>query len=155
MQTNKWGVMENVNSEFSSSSFRLSITLSCPLDLTLFPMDTQRCKMQLESCEYFWTDITSNMFLDFHFDPSYLLFKAIVQMWQRKGGRERESMERISRILDRANKKADTTVNSHQLVLLKFFRTKGALSMLISEITSEWHCTHCGRHSSMVRVSVQ
>lgn len=30
--------------------FRLSITLSCPLDLTLFPMDTQRCKMQLESC---------------------------------------------------------------------------------------------------------
>ncbi|XP_020849769.1 glycine receptor subunit beta isoform X2 [Phascolarctos cinereus] len=31
-------------------SMRLSITLSCPLDLTLFPMDTQRCKMQLESC---------------------------------------------------------------------------------------------------------
>ncbi|XP_006732988.1 glycine receptor subunit beta [Leptonychotes weddellii] len=30
-------------------SMRLSITLSCPLDLTLFPMDTQRCKMQLES----------------------------------------------------------------------------------------------------------
>ncbi|XP_052342980.1 glycine receptor subunit beta-like [Oncorhynchus keta] len=28
---------------------RLSVTLSCPLDLTLFPMDTQRCKMQLES----------------------------------------------------------------------------------------------------------
>ncbi|XP_061832571.1 glycine receptor, beta b isoform X2 [Nerophis lumbriciformis] len=32
-------------------SMRLSVTLSCPLDLTLFPMDTQRCKMQLESCE--------------------------------------------------------------------------------------------------------
>lgn len=30
---------------------RLSVTLSCPLDLALFPMDTQRCKMQLESCE--------------------------------------------------------------------------------------------------------
>uniref|UniRef100_A0A3B3XA92 Glycine receptor, beta a n=1 Tax=Poecilia mexicana TaxID=48701 RepID=A0A3B3XA92_9TELE len=26
-------------------SMRLSITLSCPLDLTLFPMDTQRCKI--------------------------------------------------------------------------------------------------------------
>uniref|UniRef100_A0A8C7M431 Glycine receptor beta n=1 Tax=Oncorhynchus kisutch TaxID=8019 RepID=A0A8C7M431_ONCKI len=25
-------------------SMRLSVTLSCPLDLTLFPMDTQRCK---------------------------------------------------------------------------------------------------------------
>lgn len=31
---------------------RLSVTLSCPLDLQLFPMDTQRCKMQLESCEF-------------------------------------------------------------------------------------------------------
>ncbi|XP_064870519.1 glycine receptor subunit beta-like, partial [Oncorhynchus nerka] len=30
-------------------SMRLSVTLSCPLDLTLFPMDTQLCKMQLES----------------------------------------------------------------------------------------------------------
>uniref|UniRef100_A0A8C7KBU8 Glycine receptor subunit beta n=1 Tax=Oncorhynchus kisutch TaxID=8019 RepID=A0A8C7KBU8_ONCKI len=33
-------------------SMRLSVTLSCPLDLTLFPMDTQLCKMQLESCYY-------------------------------------------------------------------------------------------------------
>ncbi|KAA8588639.1 hypothetical protein FQN60_009984 [Etheostoma spectabile] len=33
-------------------SMRLSVTLSCPLDLTLFPMDTQRCKMQLESWYY-------------------------------------------------------------------------------------------------------
>lgn len=38
------------DSNFSAFDFRLSITLSCPLDLTLFPMDTQRCKMQLESC---------------------------------------------------------------------------------------------------------
>lgn len=36
---------------YCTSFSRLSITLSCPLDLTLFPMDTQRCKMQLESCE--------------------------------------------------------------------------------------------------------
>ncbi|KAK7929184.1 hypothetical protein WMY93_005579 [Mugilogobius chulae] len=33
-------------------SMRLSVTLSCPLDLTLFPMDTQFCKMQLESFGY-------------------------------------------------------------------------------------------------------
>lgn len=38
---------------YSAISSRLSVTLSCPLDLTLFPMDTQRCKMQLESCELF------------------------------------------------------------------------------------------------------
>ncbi|MED6257184.1 hypothetical protein ATANTOWER_014054 [Ataeniobius toweri] len=38
-------------------SMRLSITLSCPLDLTLFPMDTQRCKMQLESFGYTTDDL--------------------------------------------------------------------------------------------------
>ncbi|XP_071060620.1 glycine receptor, beta b isoform X2 [Pseudochaenichthys georgianus] len=37
---------------YNLSSVRLSVTLSCPLDLTLFPMDTQRCKMQLESFGY-------------------------------------------------------------------------------------------------------
>ncbi|KAI4876047.1 hypothetical protein NFI96_009243 [Prochilodus magdalenae] len=36
---------------------RLSVTLSCPLDLTLFPMDTQRCKMQLESFGYTTDDL--------------------------------------------------------------------------------------------------
>ncbi|XP_030224509.1 glycine receptor, beta b [Gadus morhua] len=38
-------------------SMRLSVTLSCPLDLTLFPMDTQRCKMQLESFGYTTEDL--------------------------------------------------------------------------------------------------
>ncbi|XP_072110798.1 glycine receptor, beta b [Mobula birostris] len=38
-------------------SMRLSITLSCPLDLTLFPMDTQRCKIQLESFGYTTEDL--------------------------------------------------------------------------------------------------
>ncbi|XP_052366703.1 glycine receptor subunit beta-like [Oncorhynchus keta] len=38
-------------------SMRLSVTLSCPLDLTLFPMDTQLCKMQLESFGYTTSDI--------------------------------------------------------------------------------------------------
>ncbi|XP_032489527.1 glycine receptor subunit beta isoform X2 [Phocoena sinus] len=39
------------------SILSLSITLSCPLDLTLFPMDTQRCKMQLESFGYTTDDL--------------------------------------------------------------------------------------------------
>ncbi|XP_059500847.1 glycine receptor, beta b isoform X2 [Stegostoma tigrinum] len=38
-------------------SMRLSITLSCPLDLTLFPMDTQHCKIQLESFGYTTDDL--------------------------------------------------------------------------------------------------
>uniref|UniRef100_A0A6Q2X6R6 Glycine receptor subunit beta n=1 Tax=Esox lucius TaxID=8010 RepID=A0A6Q2X6R6_ESOLU len=38
-------------------SMRLSVTLSCPLDLTLFPMDTQLCKMQLESFGYTTRDL--------------------------------------------------------------------------------------------------
>ncbi|TNN62778.1 Glycine receptor subunit beta [Liparis tanakae] len=38
-------------------SMRLSVTLSCPLDLQLFPMDTQRCKMQLESFGYTTSDL--------------------------------------------------------------------------------------------------
>uniref|UniRef100_A0A8C5FWF2 Neurotransmitter-gated ion-channel ligand-binding domain-containing protein n=1 Tax=Gadus morhua TaxID=8049 RepID=A0A8C5FWF2_GADMO len=38
-------------------SMRLSVTLSCPLDLMLFPMDTQKCKMQLESFGYTTSDL--------------------------------------------------------------------------------------------------
>uniref|UniRef100_A0A8C9T370 Glycine receptor subunit beta n=1 Tax=Scleropages formosus TaxID=113540 RepID=A0A8C9T370_SCLFO len=38
-------------------SMRLSVTLTCPLDLTLFPMDTQKCKMQLESFGYTTDDL--------------------------------------------------------------------------------------------------
>ncbi|TRY54319.1 hypothetical protein DNTS_021297, partial [Danionella cerebrum] len=38
-------------------SMRLSVTLSCPLDLTLFPMDTQLCKIQLESFGYTTKDL--------------------------------------------------------------------------------------------------
>uniref|UniRef100_A0A3P8RKE3 Glycine receptor, alpha 3 n=1 Tax=Amphiprion percula TaxID=161767 RepID=A0A3P8RKE3_AMPPE len=33
-------------------SIRLTLTLSCPMDLKNFPMDVQTCIMQLESCEY-------------------------------------------------------------------------------------------------------
>lgn len=33
-------------------SFRLTLTLSCPMDLKNFPMDVQTCIMQLESCKY-------------------------------------------------------------------------------------------------------
>ncbi|XP_047463131.1 glycine receptor, alpha 4b isoform X1 [Mugil cephalus] len=35
-------------------SIRLTLTLSCPMDLKNFPMDSQTCTMQLESCEFFF-----------------------------------------------------------------------------------------------------
>lgn len=159
---NKWGVMEKVN--FGMWNF-LPFLLGCQSPslarwISRCSQWTHRgakCSLKAVSIWYHLKThnfITSNMFLDFHFEhlcASYLLFKAIFQMWQRKGGRARESVEHISRILDMANKK-QIRVNSLQLVLLNFLRTKGALSMLISEITSEWHC---GWNSSTVRVSVQ
>lgn len=40
------------NSLLSSASSRLTLILSCPMDLKNFPMDIQTCTMQLESCEY-------------------------------------------------------------------------------------------------------
>lgn len=33
-------------------SCRLTLILSCPMDLKNFPMDVQTCTMQLESCEF-------------------------------------------------------------------------------------------------------
>lgn len=36
----------------SSAASRLTLILSCPMDLKNFPMDIQTCTMQLESCEY-------------------------------------------------------------------------------------------------------
>lgn len=35
-----------------SFCLRLTLTLSCPMDLKNFPMDIQTCTMQLESCEF-------------------------------------------------------------------------------------------------------
>lgn len=34
---------------------RLTLILSCPMDLKNFPMDIQTCTMQLESCKCPWS----------------------------------------------------------------------------------------------------
>lgn len=34
---------------------RLTLVLSCPMDLKNFPMDSQTCTMQLESCEFIFS----------------------------------------------------------------------------------------------------
>ena len=36
-----------------SALFRLTITASCPMDLQYFPMDSQLCYIEIESCEYY------------------------------------------------------------------------------------------------------
>lgn len=35
--------------------FSLTVTATCPMKLQLFPMDSQRCKLEIESCEYLST----------------------------------------------------------------------------------------------------
>lgn len=34
--------------------FRLTVTAVCQMDLRLYPMDTQKCKLEIESCKHFW-----------------------------------------------------------------------------------------------------
>ena len=39
---------------FHISSIRVSLTLSCPMNLKLYPLDRQMCPMQIASCEWIW-----------------------------------------------------------------------------------------------------
>ena len=32
--------------------FRISLTLACPMDLKLYPLDRQECEMRIASCKY-------------------------------------------------------------------------------------------------------
>ena len=34
-------------------SIRVSLTLSCPMNLKLYPLDTQTCPMQIASCRLY------------------------------------------------------------------------------------------------------
>lgn len=35
-----------------ASDCRLTVTATCPMVLHLFPMDSQKCKLEIESCEF-------------------------------------------------------------------------------------------------------
>ncbi len=37
--------------KFSSYYFRISLTLACPMNLKLYPMDRQTCSLKIASCE--------------------------------------------------------------------------------------------------------
>ena len=34
--------------------YRLTVTASCSMDLTYFPMDWQICSLEIESCKYIY-----------------------------------------------------------------------------------------------------
>lgn len=35
-----------------NSDYRLTVTASCPMNLQYFPMDSQLCTIEIESCKY-------------------------------------------------------------------------------------------------------
>lgn len=53
---------------------RLTLTLSCPMDLKNFPMDIQTCTMQLESCEFSFLPYSSSSLFSYLFDFTFLTF---------------------------------------------------------------------------------
>lgn len=40
------------NFQSSFFSYRITTTVACNMDLSKYPMDTQTCRLQLESCKY-------------------------------------------------------------------------------------------------------
>lgn len=42
----------SILSSFCNVYFRLSLTLSCPMDLRNYPFDKQVCRIEMESCMY-------------------------------------------------------------------------------------------------------
>ena len=45
-------VQRSAEANHSSPATRLTITASCPMDLQYFPMDSQLCYIEIESCKW-------------------------------------------------------------------------------------------------------
>ena len=53
---------------------RLTITASCPMDLQYFPMDSQLCYIEIESCKLITITITLSNFLWFQLVTQWVIF---------------------------------------------------------------------------------
>jgi len=53
--------------------FRVSATLSCPMTLHKFPLDTQTCPMMFESCKYCAPAYSCSNFSDYQVVPYFLV----------------------------------------------------------------------------------
>ena len=43
------------NISFIPLKLRISLTLACPMNLKLYPMDRQTCSLRIASCKYIWS----------------------------------------------------------------------------------------------------
>lgn len=58
--------------------FRLTLTLSCAMNFLIYPHDTQECKLQMESCKYFFGDCCYNCkYCLLIFEYKYFLFRVL------------------------------------------------------------------------------
>lgn len=71
-----------------SASCRLTLILSCPMDLKNFPMDIQTCTMQLESCECLGT--FEPCFIPWHPITCRPIPKASISVFLRELSRKKE-----------------------------------------------------------------
>lgn len=64
-------------------SMRLTVTASCPMDLQYFPMDRQKCTIEVESCEYNDSSFLLLSFTHLHilsFCTSFSLFVRLFEL---------------------------------------------------------------------------
>lgn len=61
-------------------SYRITTTVACNMDLSKYPMDTQTCRLQLESCKYNILEKT-----DFKFVYSYVT-TSLLNIWIHHSG---------------------------------------------------------------------
>ena len=60
-------------------SIRVSLTLSCPMNLKLYPLDTQTCPMQIASCKLTPELVTGFFGMDWMAQSNLTMYKQLSQ----------------------------------------------------------------------------